>query len=319
MASSFLRLPIEIRNSIYSYVFGFRTVHVRSKYHHLAKNGSDPDFGVDGYPHDRIAYERHTLGMAHIGGLQYGKCYDPISEIEAYEASQQIDSDNPFSLCPTCRGNRKSCHYAERHAKCWRSEGRSGDYDYRESALLNVSKTVYREAIIVLFANTTFAFELAHTMRVFVTSLTAWCRHLIKNLQFSIHMTYPPSYRLIGFDDIAKAMRSLTGLRTLHVYILQEFPAPDQKWGEMDRSSYAGYIDSLMASGAPWWEHSVGLFRTEGLKDVTVIINDIDQAPVHKYIYTLRHKETHLRHIRQWTKEERAEIARRLRVNLLGA
>lgn len=319
MGSSFLRLPIEIRNSIYSHAFGFRTVHVRPKHHQFAKDGSDPDSGVDGYPHGRIAYEQHILDMAHIGGLQYGKCYDPISEIEAYEASQQIDSDNPFGLCPTCSGHGKNCHYAERHAKCWRSEGRSGNYDYRESALLNVSKMVYREAIIVLFADTTFAFEHAHTMRVFVTSLTAWCRRLIKNLQLSIYMTYPPSNRLIGFDDIAKAMRLLTGLWSLHVHILQEFPAPGRKWGGRNRSSYAGYIDSLRESEAPWWEHSIGLFRTEGLKNVTVIIDDIDQPPSYRYIYMLLDKEAHLRDLRHWTKEERAEIARRLRVKLLGA
>ncbi len=329
MGSPFFQLPGELRDEIYGLVFGHRTIHVQSEYFENSNLRGDPTVYTD------------VLG--------YNSCWEIVSEEQAYLDSQYFNLDDPYGLRPHCKGAPKLCRYCKRHQICWDviRKGSAGTLDckyckeygrclrintggggawnlnHRKFAVLQTCKTIHREAMPVLFAFTTFSFDLAYTLSTFVTGLNPWRRHLVRNIRLCIVKDFPPYPWIWENDNVRYTIQLLTGLRSLHIHILQKTFIPRELlnrpecWHEALIPPFGVYIDSFREGTIPWWEDEIELFRSPKLNEVIVTIDDDVTAPIYGVHHTFEQREMFMRWCHLWTMEERAQWARLLRGKLL--
>ncbi len=324
MTGSFLfRLPRELRDQVYDLFLGQRLVHVHSEsFLRFQDQGSHGEIFrrrqyCDNEFEEGFAYH----GEVYTNAMAFGTCYEPMTEQQAYDVSQQVTFDDPFGLRPRCKGPVKNCRYCRRHSICW-----AGGFDMvvnrRGISLLQVSSDVHREAEAILYRNTTFSFNLAHTMKTFVQSLNPTQTHQIKTIH--LHMSRgaeSSSSWCWDSDDIPNIMKMLTNLTTLHVNILPAYLGPfefiHQTVDTGTLISYHECVDMLQRGTLSWWKNDLALFRHPKLRCVTVTLEDDSRVTLYSRQYDFQDREREMLKSGHWTMAERAQVARLLGEKLL--
>jgi len=320
--SYFFRLPRELRDQVYDLVLGQRLVHVQSEsFMRFRERGSPREiYQMRQYYDNELEEGFAYIEMVYTNALTLGECYEPMTEQQAYDVSQQVTFDDPFGLRPKCKGPVKNCRYCKRHSKCW-ARGFDMVVNRREISLLRVSGDVHREAEAILYRNTTFSFNLAHTMKTFVQSLDPTQMHQIKTVHLHMSRDAESSSWSWDSDDIPNTMKMLTNLTALHISILPTYLGPSEYVNQaVDTGTLTNYfecVDMLQRGALSWWKADLALFRHPKLRCVTVIVEDDSRCPLYSTGYDIQVRERAMRRIGYWTIAERAKLARLLEEKLL--
>ena len=256
-------------------------------------------------------------------GLYCKKCIETNTEQEAYDISQDPDPYDYYGTLPGVSKDR--CRYCRRHTLCTRgwdsipwngSPGRRSEKtlhlnSYRSMALLRVARTVYREASAILCANTIFSFKLAHTLTAFSRNLNPLQRSAVKTIHLDINVDPDHDTWSWPSDNIRGTLASLPSLRNLRLTIRQSCK------GDLRAS-----LETLQDGSLPLWEKDLIHFRLSSIRNVTVIVEDIDSAVLQDWNragpWRLRSRLDYLEREGHWTMGERAECALVLRDKLLA-
>ncbi len=308
--SLLLRLPPELRDQVYSHVLGRRIVHVQSE-SFLRHHVEDDDQAAKDWTEE-----------VYTDALHFGRCYESADEQQAYEVSQQARTDDPFGLRPTCKGPVKDCRYCKRHRNCWHLFDMP--IERRGVPLFLVCSQICREAEAVLYSNTTFSFNLAYTMKIFVQRLNPIRINQIKTLHLEMSGDAVSSSWSWDNDDIPSTMKMLNGLTTLHVSIHPAYPRhcvsqihPMVSTGVL--TSYPDCADRLRRGTLSWWKNDLALFRHQKLQRVTVILEDHIRCPIYTSYWTVQDLEILMRQLGNWTNADRTKLARLLGEKLLAS
>ena len=256
--------------------------------------------------------------------LYHEGCVEINTEQEAYGISQDLDPNDPYGMMPGL--SRGRCRYCRRHTQCtrgwyilpWsrsRNRGPVNTVDpkkHKRTALLRVSKTVYHEANAILCANTVFSFKLAHTLTIFPRHLTPLQRPAVRVLHLDIYLDAEHDTWSWKSDDLRDTIAALPGLRDLHLNIKQRC-----------QGDFGAFLQTLQEGSLPLWSSDLSHFSRSSLRNVTVIIEDIDPSSLHDWnmsdkLLELRLRLDYMEREGHWTMAERVEYARVLREKLLA-
>lgn len=320
--SSFFRLPRELRDQVYDLVLDQRIIHVYSEsFLRFRDQGSHGEIfrrrqNCDNEYEEGFAYH----GEVYTNAIAFSKCYEPLTEQQAYDVSQQVTFDDPFGLRPKCKGPVKNCRYCRRHSICW-ARGLDMVVNRREISLLRVSGDVHREAEAILYRNTTFSFNLAHTMKTFVQSLNPTQMHQITKVHLHMSRGAKSSSWCWDSDDIPNIVKMLTNLTTLHVSILPAYLGPfeyiHQTVNPGTLTSYHECVDMLRRGTLSWWRNDLALLRHPKLRRVTVTLEDDSRLAIYSRQYDFQDREREMLKSAHWTMAERAKVERLLGEKLL--
>ena len=187
--SPLLNLPSELRNRIYQLCVGDRELHVRCQI--LPSQGSED------------ADEEFIRPRAAI--LSHGICKAGITKVEECERSNRRSHTSKYVIN----------NYDNLHQDC--ADG--GKLDLR---LLGTCKQIYQEAKLIPYSTNIFSFSKALTFDRFMSSRLPNQLHAIGGLHFILVLSSMEGQKWNeGF--VNPCVKSLTGLRTLHVCIKQKF------------------------------------------------------------------------------------------------
>ncbi|KAI7194425.1 hypothetical protein KC316_g4751 [Hortaea werneckii] len=203
-ASSFLRLPPEIRNRIYDLALGNKVIHIGTR--ECSKT-------------DRGSYqERELYRNVHV---RYG--YVKLVHVVCSEA---VDAEEVIYRSSKDSSQYSAPHYAVRHEKCheFLHDGQPSNPDLAgqmrqnthslSMGLTRVCRDIHREAALIPYVNNSFAFKNGYVLDLFVTkSLLAPQRAAISILQLDGYIAADSRYSGIT----CKVPKMLTGLRTLEI------------------------------------------------------------------------------------------------------
>lgn len=256
--------------------------------------------------------------------LYFERCVETTTEQEAYETSQDLDPNDSYGLMPGLSKSR--CRYCRRHTQCtkrwyilpWSGSRKHGPVDIvgpqrnGHAALLRVSKTTYHEAGAILYANTIFSFKLAHTLTSFQRNLTRLQRPAVRVIHLDIHLDAEHEIWSWKSDDLRDTLAALPGLRELHLNIKQRC-----------QGDFKAFLQTLQEGSLSLWDNDLSHFQRSSLRNVTVIVEDIDPSNLHDWNMADKQLELRLRldymeMEGHWKMAERVEYARVLRDKLLA-
>jgi len=133
--SLFFRLPPELRNRIYTLLFGNRTIHIREKQLGDPADVPNVELSFCTVQHDQVEVEIYTLE---------GHKYKPL---KSYDGLHHAYVDHPWSWPPP------------------------DPRLFRTLQFLGVCRQIYQEAALIPFATNTFCFHDIGSMRRFTKSL----------------------------------------------------------------------------------------------------------------------------------------------------
>lgn len=338
-ASRLMSLPRELRDQIWTFVLGPRTVHVRSETYERPV----PEHEIPGDDNDGT-YDKHE--EVYTDTLFFDRCYELVDEYQAFNLAQKINLDDPYGLRPTCGSNGRRhdmdlavthCRYCVRHGRhcealyckwhgryCQRQHEFGGlDINTGDFSIFRVSRQTRRETKAILYTIITFSFQHAHTLKTFVNSLSPSQRQSVRNVQLNFVNGATAGAWSSRVNDSSTTTAMLTGLRTLHVNIRQRFfsahdlrPAESIVFDEV--SSYGEYIQKLLEDSLPWWKNCLIEFCHLPLRSVTVIVDNDDVVPFYTSSWDFHDQEIQMRRHGCWTMAEKAEFARLLKAKLLA-
>lgn len=251
------------------------------------------------------------------------RCVETNTEQEAYEISQDLDLNDPYGTMPGVSKGR--CRYCRRHDLCtrrwniipWNGRPGRGSVDtlhpksYRCMALLRVARTVYHEASAILYSNTIFSFKLAHTLTAFPRNLNPLQRPAVTTIHVDINLDPDHNTWSWQSDDLRGTLASLPSLRDLRLTIRQSC-----------QGDFRTFLETLQDGSLPLWKKDLIHFRLCSIRNVTVIIEDIDSTTLQDWNgagpWQLRSRLDYLEREGHWTMAERAQYARILRDKLLA-
>ena len=260
--------------------------------------------------------------MVYSDDLYCETCDETKSELEAYEISQDPHPNDPYGTLPGVSKDR--CRYCRRHSQCtrgfrsvpWNRNPKHGPLrpvsfqSNRSMALLRVNRTVCHEAGAILCANTIFSFKLAHTLTTFPLHLSPLQRPAVKNIHLDINLDAEHDVWSWKSDDLTGTLAKLPGLRDLHLTIRQSC-----------QGDFRAFSEALKRGSLPLWDNDLVHFRRSSLRNVTVIIEDIDSISLQNWNgngpWMLHRRLCYLEQEGHWTMAQRAEYARILRDKLL--
>lgn len=314
--SHLLQCPRELRDEIYKLVLGTCMVHLISE--ELSWTTT-----VESVATNKSLDVDETV---YSDDLYCERCTETITEQEAYQISQILDPHDPYGTMPGVSKDR--CRYCRRHNQCtrgwksipWNGNPKHGSVEtihpksYGRTALLRVARTVHHEASAILCANTIFSFKLAHTLTVFTRNLAPLQRHAVKSIHLEINLDPDfPEHDIWSWhgDDLRGTLASLPGLRDLRLTIKQSC-----------QGYFRAFLEKLQDESLNLWKNDLTQFRRSSLRNVAVIVEDIDSTVLQEWNGTgpeqLQQRLDYLVQEGHWTMAERAEYARVLRDKLLG-
>lgn len=205
--SSFLRLPSEIRNKIYSELLGDRLIHLRYLY------DDDLSFETNDLLHAAINWENEkSRGSAWRHVVCQADC--PENEEDQKITSSIFDKEEIVWLRP-----HQMCDDSLRYAMYC-------DHETIPLRILRTCRQMYKEANQILWSTNTFSFSDSTTFKRFVGTRSLIQKRTLKKLRF--HMDWD----MDGHEGWNSALnlaviRSLQGLRQLRLRIDYELASED--------------------------------------------------------------------------------------------
>ncbi|KAI9722963.1 MAG: hypothetical protein M1812_001412 [Candelaria pacifica] len=210
--SPLLKLPPEIRNYIYELVLGGQLVHIE-------------------YRSERRTVGRELFhricGSTESEQATY-KLFNEESENEASEDEDE-DEDVPYmSRADSCEERHSECHW-----------GGSEDSERIDTTILLTCRQVYYEARFIPFSTNTFSITSAGILKQFLKELHPVQRNAIGGLHIEYILTgscddFEPWEDLFTVENI----KSLKGLRRLHLCIEQQFHREIQHYRDMREEGF---------------------------------------------------------------------------------
>ncbi|KAL8738482.1 MAG: hypothetical protein Q9181_000738 [Wetmoreana brouardii] len=210
--SPLLRLPIELRNKIWTEMLGARLIHVDYFCDGELKFKDNEDF-CSRLKYSTTTFESYGSAWRHVVCQDDGPEDRPDAEViieGGHEQHDQAWSIRPHGLCDT--------DYEERDPalpfECY-------GHETMRLAILRTSRQVYVEANEVLFTTNTFSFKSPVALKRFVMTRNIHQKRLIRNLR--MEMNWGAAFLDIDGWNSSLTMatiKSLSGLRSLRLHIL---------------------------------------------------------------------------------------------------
>ncbi|KAI4250324.1 MAG: hypothetical protein LQ352_005377 [Teloschistes flavicans] len=287
--SPLLRLPLEIRNKIWTEVLGDRLVHI-DYYEDDSSFDSDGNFSINkDIPYNESAW-RHVI------------CRDdrredspPRRVTSNLGGTEHVYWDRAHSIC-NLDYDRKSFkvldrqHYDPQDDANWLRCG----HDTMRLSILRSSRQIYVEANEILWTTNTFSFTEPIAFKHFMSTRNVHQKRLLRSLRFEQEWFFPECSKGWNNALLLPMVRSLSGLRHLRLHITH--------------SMEATLYESVGVSSLPKWPLNSSF--CEGLEKLSILpIQSVEIAMVSP-LYGAR--------VGEWTEEQKKEAAGRIRHLLLN-
>ena len=244
---SLLRLPPEVRDLIWEYLFAQKYIHIAPTHgggftHYLCSVGIT-DFGL--HDRDYKLTESPPTPIPTRHSLPPGQAW---TEEGAEAKPFNLKHSRKWTVHPDNRPfNPDDGYYAQHHKSCQHpdvtqasfSQGVVRKQTQLQLAIMHTSKLIYREIFTAVWTCNTFAFDTEDHFRRFVQARTDEQRHTLRHLVLNtwIAIDLCPGKPWDSFYLDVPAIQSLTGLKT--VYISTGISIP---WRDLERFMCQGTL-----------------------------------------------------------------------------
>ena len=249
-------------------------------------------------------------------GFHQSICEADKSEDAAYAEAKSNNQDTYVGLRALNAVERSLIRHG--NCSCTVSHELSAHTKLLELVPFAICRQLYQLANSILYARKTFSFDDALSLRHFLARLDPNQKKMIRSLHLS-----RPSSRLCMFPSAKKAwmkalepssIRSLEGLRTVHLCVDMNMPLPRYPWD----SDIPDYDERLSSDLEPFLQ-----LRVLPLTKVTVVINDDAMPLVLHNVFrscpeiAIRKSAARVWSMMRWTNIKKSEWAERTRLKLL--